>query len=126
MRARCLQDDSVVRVSATLNARTDNCGCNSPARGPLKPLESAAALKQDYICVTTVQEIEQAIAKLPREGFFELVRHLRERHAQEWDRQIEEDAESGKLREAYRRLDAENQGQPEMPLDDFLDNEKLS
>jgi len=32
----------------------------------------------------------------------------------------------GKLREAYRRLDAENQGQPEMPLDDFHDNEKLS
>ena len=76
--------------------------------------------------MTTVQEIEQAIAKLPRKEFFELVRHLRERHAREWDRQIEEDAESGKLREAYRRLDAENQGQPEMPLDDFLDNEKLS
>jgi len=76
--------------------------------------------------VTKVQEIEQAIAKLPREEFFDLARHMRERHAQEWDSQIEEDAESGKLREAYRRLDAENQGQPEMPLDDFLDNEKLS
>jgi len=72
----------------------------------------------------TVQEIEQAIAKLPRQEFFELVRHLRERHAREWDRQIEKD--NGKLREVYRGLEAENQGEPEMPLDDFLDNEKLS
>ena len=76
--------------------------------------------------MTKVQEIEHAIAKLPRKEFFELVRRLRERHALEWDRQIEEDAQSGRLGEVYRRLDAENQGQPEMPLDDFLDNEKLS
>ena len=74
--------------------------------------------------MTTVQEIEQAIAKLPRKEFFEILRRLRERHAQEWDRQIEED--NGKLREVYQRLEAENQGQPEVPLDDFLDHEKLS
>jgi len=78
------------------------------------------------VCVMQIQEIEQAIAKLPRKEFFELVRHLRERHAQEWDREIEEDAQSGRLREVYRRLDAENQGQPEMLLDDLVDNEKLS
>jgi len=76
--------------------------------------------------VTQIQEIEQAIAKLPRKEFFELVRHLRERHAREWDQQIEEDAQSGKLREVYRRLESENQGQPDLPLDDFLDDEKLS
>ncbi len=76
--------------------------------------------------MTQIQEIEQAIAKLPREEFFELLRHLRERHAREWDQQIEEDARSGKLREVYQRLEAENQGQPGMPLDDFLDDEKLS
>ena len=76
--------------------------------------------------MTQIQEIEQAIAKLPREEFFELVRHLRERHAREWDRQFEEDAQSGKLREVYQRLEAEDQGQPEVALDDFLDHEKLS
>lgn len=76
--------------------------------------------------MTQIQEIEQAIAQLSREEFFELVRHLRERHADEWDRQIEEDAQSGKLREVYYRLEAENQGQPGVPLDDFLDHEKLS
>lgn len=76
--------------------------------------------------MTNIQEIERAIAKLPRQEFFELVRHLRERHAGEWDRQIEEDAQSGKLEALYKRLEAENRGQPEVPLDDFLDNEKLS
>ena len=64
--------------------------------------------------MTNLQEIEQGIAKLPREEFFQLVRHLREHHAQEWDQQIEEDAQSGKLCEVYRRLDAENQDQPEV------------
>src|SRR5207249_6370714 len=67
---------------------------------------------------------EQAIAKLSRKEFFELVRHLRERHAREWDLQIEEDAQSGKLREVYQRLEAENEDQPEMPLDDFLRSEE--
>jgi len=76
--------------------------------------------------VTQIQEIEQAIAKLPRKEFFDLVKHLRERHAREWDQQIEEDAQNGKLREVYRRLESENQGQPETPLDEFLDDEKLS
>ena len=55
------------------------------------------------------------------------MRHLRERHAAEWDRQIEEDAQTGKLREAYERLQTqENHTEPEAPLDDFLDDEKLS
>jgi hypothetical protein len=76
--------------------------------------------------VTKLQEIEQAIAQLPREEFFQLVRHLRERHAGEWDQAIEEDAQSGKLREVYERLQSENQGESEIPLDDFLDDEKLS
>jgi hypothetical protein len=47
--------------------------------------------------VTKLQEIERAIALLPREEFFRLVRHLRERHTGERDRAIEEDAQSGKL-----------------------------
>jgi hypothetical protein len=76
--------------------------------------------------VTRLQEIEEAIAQLPREEFFQLVRHLRERHAGEWDREIEQDAQSGKLRELYERLQKENPGKPEVPLDDFLDHEKLS
>jgi hypothetical protein len=75
--------------------------------------------------VTNIQEIEQAIAQLPREDFFELVRQLRERHADEWDRQIEEDAHNGKLQALHDRLQDENRGQPETPLDDFLDEKKF-
>jgi len=51
---------------------------------------------------------------------------LRERHADEWDRQIEEDARSGRLRKAYERLRSENQGSPEVPLDQVLDDPELS
>ncbi len=76
--------------------------------------------------MTSIQEIEQAIARLPRKEFYELVRHLRQRHADEWDRQIEEDARSGKLRKAYERLQSENRGQPEVPLDQVLDDPELS
>jgi hypothetical protein len=75
--------------------------------------------------VTNIQEIEQAIAQLPRGDFFELVRHLRERHADEWDRQIEDDAHSGKLQALHDRLQEENRGQSEVPLDDFLDEQKF-
>jgi hypothetical protein len=68
--------------------------------------------------VTKLEDIEQVIAQLPRREFFELVRHLRERHADERDRQIEEDAQSGKVREAYERLQKEeNHTEPEIALD---------
>ncbi len=43
-----------------------------------------------------------------------------------WDRQIEEDPQSGKLRALYERLQSENQGQSNLPRDEFLDHEKLS
>jgi hypothetical protein len=76
--------------------------------------------------VTTLQEIETAIARLPRGAFFELVRHLRERHSDEWDRQIDEDAKSGKLDLLYDRLKKEDGTESTVSLDDFLDNEKLS
>jgi len=75
--------------------------------------------------VTNIQEIARAIAELPRKDFFELVRHLRERHADEWDREIEEDAHSGKLQARHDRLQEENSGQPEVSLDDFLDGKKF-
>ena len=44
----------------------------------------------------------------------------------ELDGQIEEDARSGKLDASYERLHAENRNEPDVPLDDFLDEEKLS
>lgn len=71
--------------------------------------------------MTNIREIEKAIDGLPREEFFELVRHLRERHADEWDRQIEQDAQSGRLHKFFERLQKEDQGEPEVPLEVVLD-----
>jgi hypothetical protein len=75
--------------------------------------------------MSSVVEIEQAIAKLSREQFVELERWFDAERNRNWDRQIEEDARSGKLRDVYERLQPENQGHPSVPLDEFLDDEKL-
>jgi hypothetical protein len=76
--------------------------------------------------VSSVAEIEQAIAKLPAGEFVQLERWFDAERNRKWDRQMEEDAQSGKLRELYERLLSENQGQPKVPLDEFLDNQELS
>jgi len=46
--------------------------------------------------------------------------------SRKWDQELAEDAQSDKLRELYERLQLENQGQSNVPLIEFLDNEKLS
>jgi len=70
--------------------------------------------------MSSVAEIEQAIAGLSAEDFVELARWFDVERNRKWDRQIEEDAQSGRLREAYQRLQTENQGQSEVPLNEFL------
>lgn len=76
--------------------------------------------------MSSVVEIEQAIAKLSHREFVELERWFEAERNRKWDREIEKDAQNGRLHEAYEKLKAENQDQPIVPLDDFLDNEKLS
>ena len=76
--------------------------------------------------MSSVVEIEQAIAKLSAQEFVELERWFDAERHRKWERQIEADAQNGKLRDAYERLQSENQGQPVVPLDDFLDDKKLS
>ena len=66
--------------------------------------------------MSSVVEIEQAIAKLSRQQFVELERWFDAERNRKWDQQIEDDASSGKLREACDRLQTENQGHPEIPL----------
>ena len=78
------------------------------------------------LIMSSVAEIEEAIAKLPPGEFVQLERWFDAERNRKWDRQIEEDAESGKLRELYERLQPENKSQPNVSLDEFLDNEKLS
>jgi hypothetical protein len=76
--------------------------------------------------MSSVAEIEQAIARLPREQFLEFERWFDDERNRKWDHQIEADARNGKLRKAYERLQSENQGQPEVPLDKVLDDGELS
>ena len=47
--------------------------------------------------MSTVQEIEEAIKALPREQFSQLWQWWDEYREAEWDRQIEADAQAGKL-----------------------------
>jgi heme-degrading monooxygenase HmoA len=52
--------------------------------------------------MSTVEEIETAIEKLPREEFFVLTGWLSEKFSQAWDSQIEEDFTAGRLDELAR------------------------
>ncbi len=47
--------------------------------------------------MSTVQEIEAAIQRLPREDVFRLHEVIQHRFDDEWDKQFEDDAISGKL-----------------------------
>ena len=72
--------------------------------------------------MSKLQQIEHDIEKLPREQFFELVRHLRERHADKWDRQIEEDAAAGRLDSLWAEAEKEIAEGKAKPLDELLDD----
>lgn len=75
--------------------------------------------------MSTLADIEEAVAKLPPEQFSELLRRMQERDAATWDREMEEDAKSGRLDALHARLERENAGELEVPLDDFLDQSKF-
>ncbi len=76
--------------------------------------------------MSTLAEIEEAIAKLPPEEFGVLLHRLRERDAAAWDRQIEEDAANGRLENLYAKLTGEDGEHAKVPLDEVLDDSKLS
>ena len=76
--------------------------------------------------MSSVVEIEQAIVELSPKDFVELGQWFDEQRNRKWDRQIQEDASSGKLDSLYEMMQAENRGQPEMALNDFLHDKKLS
>ncbi len=47
--------------------------------------------------MSTIEEIEAAIERLPRDQLFRLIARLRNKFEDEWDRKIEEDVKSGRL-----------------------------
>lgn len=75
--------------------------------------------------MSTLPEIEQAIEQLPPEQFAALADWIVRRREETWDREMEEDAKSGRLAALHARLEQANAGEPEVPLDDFLDQGKF-
>ncbi len=69
-----------------------------------------------------IREIERAIAQLPREDFFELVRRLRERHVDEWDWEIDEDAKDHRLDRLRKKPEKEIEAGGLRPLDEILED----
>jgi hypothetical protein len=47
--------------------------------------------------MSSIQEIEEAIAKLPREDFVRLRERIQQRFDDEWDEQFEKDVAAGRL-----------------------------
>ncbi len=76
--------------------------------------------------MSTVQEIEAAIAKLPPEEFHEVANWIEEQRESAWDRQIEADARNGRLEALHARLTAEHGAKPKIPLHEVLDDAELS
>ena len=61
----------------------------------LKKLHNAVS----FTDVSTVQDIKRASEQLPKDDFWKLSEWLIQRHADQWDQQIEEDIRAGKLDE---------------------------
>jgi len=68
--------------------------------------------------VSTVQEIEAAIEKLPPREFLALIDRLRTKHPDAWDRQIAEDSEAGTLDFLMRELDEDIAKGRARPIDE--------
>jgi hypothetical protein len=66
--------------------------------------------------MSTVEQIEAAIQKLPREDFFRLHEWVRGRFDDEWDKQIEEDALSGRLDHLAQEALAEHRAGKSTPF----------
>lgn len=75
--------------------------------------------------MTKIEDIEAAIAQLPREQFDQLAEWFDRRRESDFDRQIEADAKSGRLDEFHARLESQSAGQSDIPLDEFLRQRQL-
>jgi len=77
--------------------------------------------------MSTVSEIIEAVKKLPERDKSEFLDCLAEVDFDDaWDRRIEADAASGALDKMYEQLTGGHLEKDARPLDDFLDDPKLS
>ena len=63
-----------------------------------------------------VKEVEQAITKLPKRELTELVTWLEEYYHQAWDKQIEDDLDSGRLDMLLSEVESEYKAGLARPL----------
>ena len=72
--------------------------------------------------MSSVAEIEHAIAKLSTPEFVELDRWIAAERNRKWDRQIEVDSESGALDSLLREVEEDVAKGKTRPADELLDN----
>lgn len=68
--------------------------------------------------MSSIQEIEEAIASLPREDFLRLRDRIQQRFEDEWDRQFEEDVVSGRLEQLGEQALSEHRAGRSTPFPD--------
>ncbi len=76
--------------------------------------------------MSTVQEIEAAILKLPKYDFESLAVWFDHQRETDFDRQLAADAKSGRLDALYQRAQDQSAGQLDQPLDEFLRQRRVS
>ena len=72
--------------------------------------------------MTTLEEIESAIRKLPSEEQYRLAQRIQDVLSDAWDRQIEEDSEAGRLDQILTEVEDDIVARRTKPLDEILDN----
>jgi DNA-directed RNA polymerase len=68
--------------------------------------------------MSSIQEIEEAIANLPREDFLRLRDRIQQRFEDEWDRQFKEDVVSGRLEQLGEQALSEHRAGNSTPFPD--------
>jgi len=72
--------------------------------------------------MSSVTEIEQAIARLSSKDFRELERWFAAERNRKWDRQIEDDSASGALDQMLREVEEDVAQGRSRPIDELCDN----
>ena len=72
--------------------------------------------------MSTIEEIEAAIRKLPSEDQSRLDQRIQDVLWEAWDRQIEDDSRAGRLDHILSEVDADIAAGRTKPLDEILDD----
>lgn len=76
--------------------------------------------------MSSVAEIQKAILALPEKDAWQLGAWLNERLQVAWDREIEADANNGRLDRLWQKAEKEIEADGMRPLDEILDDPRFS